>query len=283
MVFIHQNIISLLLAKKLIISNMRLCVLLSCVNQESHEIIKDSNIQTDIIVVNQCGKDSLEEEYFINKQGNKCLLTWANSSEKGLSRSRNLAIRLAKNYDICMLSDDDEVFEDNYEGIITDFYCNNIKADVVAFSIIIGNRKMPKRNKRLGFVQIQKTCSAQLSFKTASITKSNIVFDEMMGSGTGNGGSEEVKFLMDCYRKRLNMFYCKELVTTVKESDSLWFKGYDNTYCRNIGWTCRRSLGTLLGYCYLWYYALSHYKYYKSNMSLKHVIHTLHQGFNDKR
>ena len=36
-------------------------------------IIQRSNIQTDVVVVNQCDKDCIEEWDFINKQGNNAM------------------------------------------------------------------------------------------------------------------------------------------------------------------------------------------------------------------
>ena len=48
---------------------MKINVLISCMHEKDTNIIQRSNIQTDVVVVNQCDKDCIEEWDFINKQG----------------------------------------------------------------------------------------------------------------------------------------------------------------------------------------------------------------------
>ena len=53
-------------------TNMTLNILISCMHQKDASIIKRSNVQSDVVVVNQCDHDSIEEYDFVNKKGRTC-------------------------------------------------------------------------------------------------------------------------------------------------------------------------------------------------------------------
>ena len=57
-----------------------------------------------------------------------------NVNEIGLSKSRNLAIANAK-ADICLLADDDIVYENNFESIILNAFNLNPSADIITFKM----------------------------------------------------------------------------------------------------------------------------------------------------
>lgn len=88
--------------------------LISCMYEKNANIIARSNIQTDVVVVNQCDYDSIEEFEFKNKKGVTCRAKFINTTERGLSRSRNMAIANSWG-DICYMCDDDELLADDYE------------------------------------------------------------------------------------------------------------------------------------------------------------------------
>ena len=96
---------------------MKLILLISCMHEKDHSIIERSNVQTDVVVVNQCDKDSVDEFDFKNKKGETCHAKFINTTERGLSRSRNMAIRNAWG-DVCLICDDDEWLSDDYADTI---------------------------------------------------------------------------------------------------------------------------------------------------------------------
>lgn len=51
---------------------MNVVVLLSCMHQKDVNIIQRSNIQTDVVVVNQTDVDTVEEFDFMNRKGRRC-------------------------------------------------------------------------------------------------------------------------------------------------------------------------------------------------------------------
>lgn len=268
---------------------MTLNILISCMHQDKN-IIERSNVQSDVVVVNQCDENGREEFTFTNKNGRECKALFISTTERGLSRSRNMALRNAWG-DICLICDDDESLDDNYEEKILRGYKEHPEVGVIAFAL---NRKdsgkqYPKQEKVLGFRQILKTSSHQISFKRKLMFEENekkncIEFDELMGSGTGNGGGEENKFLFDCKKAGLKLLYVPYVIATVNPSESQWFDGYDEKQLKNTGWTSRRILGIFIGFVYILYFGISHrYQYKEKSISMLSGIRFLLEGFFETR
>lgn len=264
---------------------MTLNILISCMHQNK-SIIERGNVQSDVVVVNQCNEDKREEFKFLNKNGRECKALFISTTERGLSRSRNMALRNAWG-DICLICDDDETLYDDCEEKILRGYKEHPEAGVIAFALNRADtgKQYPKEEKILGFRQILRTSSLQITFKRKLLFKQGkknlcIVFDELMGSGTGNGGGEENKFLFDCKKAGLKLLYIPSVIATVNPSDSLWFNGYDEKQLNNIGWTSRRILGTFIGFVYILYFWFSHrHQYKEKGISMLCAIRSLLKGF----
>ena len=228
---------------------MKLNVLISCMHEKDTSIIERSNVQTDVVVVNQCNKDSVEEFDFTNKKGELCHAKFINTTERGLSRSRNMAITNAWG-DICLLADDDEIFTDNYEDVIIKaFY--DIKSDVIAFGFHYTNRGRNNftRRTRINWFNFLKICSVQIAFRRDAITSHLIKFAENMGSGTGNGSGEENKFISDCLKSKLSIYAEPSDIAEINYNveDSNWFTGFNKEYFLKKGWSIKQSIGIIGG------------------------------------
>ncbi len=265
---------------------MTLTVLISCMHQDNHDIIKKSNVQTDVVVVNQCDRNLVESFDFVNKKGETCHAKFINTTERGLSRSRNMAIANAEDADVCLICDDDEYLFDDYPQKILDSYKEEPEADIIAFSL---DRKdhpkvFPNKKFKLGFKSIGQISSLQISFRRNRIVNTDINFDVKMGSGSGNGGGEENMFLHTCRRKGLKMMYFPKVIATILSTgNSKWFKGYTNEYFRNLGWVTRRIHGTFVGALYLFMWFLKHRKMYKSDNTTLNAVKNVCIGFNENR
>ena len=264
--------------------NLTVCVLISCMNQDK-SIIERTHVQSNVVVVNQCNKDDLEEWVFKNAKGQKCHAKFISTKERGLSRSRNMAIQNAWG-DICLICDDDECLFDDYPQKIIDSYKEEPKADIIAFSL---DRKdhpkvFPNKKFKLGFKSIGQISSQQISFKRIAIENADISFDVKMGSGTGNGGGEENMFLHTCRKKGLKMIYIPKVIATILATGkSKWFKGYTNDYFRNLGWVTRRIHGTFVGALYLCMWFLKHRKMYGADNTTLNAVKNVCIGFNENR
>lgn len=260
-------------------------LLISCMHQKNASILERSNVQSDVVVVNQCDHDSVDEFDFVNKKGRTCHCKFINTTERGLSRSRNMAIRNAWG-NICQICDDDEVMADDGEEKILKAYAENPEAGVIAFALIRNDngKTYPDKKKVLGFKQILRTSSHQITFSRSLMGDQQIWFDEKMGSGTGNGGGEENMFMFDCKRRGFKMLYIPEIIGTVNPGESQWFNGYDEKYFENLGWTDRRLFGPFIGFIYLIYWPIFRRSVYvKSKISVWSALYYSLKGYFNNR
>lgn len=177
---------------------MKVEVLISTMNQEDiYSLMSKMNIQTDAVVINQCEKNGYEE---IEYKGKKIRIF--NCAERGLSKSRNKAIKESK-ADICIIADDDMTYVDNYEKLIINGYLENKVADILAFYVADSNSKNMMRKKfKINYLTSMKLKSVQLTFKRNSICEKKVFFDNDFGTGTENYMGEENIFLFDCIKKK---------------------------------------------------------------------------------
>lgn len=260
-------------------------LLISCMHQKDASIIERNDVQSDVVIVNQCDKESVEEFDFANRKGRKCHAKFICTRERGLSKSRNMAIRNAWG-DICQICDDDEIIVDNNEDIILEAYRENSDVALIAFSLIRKdcNKSYPQKKKTLGFKQILRTSSLQITFSRKVMGNNQVWFDEKMGSGTGNGGGEENMFMLDCKRKGFKMLYYPYAIGMLYPSSSQWFHGYNEKFFENQGWVDRRLLGTILGFIYMVYWSIFRRREYaKDGLSVYRALKSSFKGFISKR
>ncbi len=263
---------------------MKVEVLVSCMTEDVHSLLLSLNLQTNAVIVNQCNKDSEKTIEIYSRRKEKLRIKIINTCERGLSRSRNMAIRNSSG-DICLLCDDDEVMVDGYEKIILDAYKTNTKADVMLFDVQYEgtNKLLTVPAGKLSFRRILSAHSVQMSFNRQKIKESGVIFDNKMGAGSGNGGGEEIKFLLDLYKKRTRIYSSNNIIAKLSPSESSWFSGYNAVFFLNYGWSTRRWAGLILGYAYLWYYVVLHRNDYIKQCSTFSVIKNMHKGFFSKR
>ncbi|PWM77775.1 MAG: hypothetical protein DBY32_07990 [Phascolarctobacterium sp.] len=241
----------------------KFAILLSCMHEKDKGIIQHSNIKSDCVIINQCNEESIEKINLINNR--KCL--WINSKERGLSKSRNMAIKYCAS-DICLIADNDEIFVDDIERKIIGAYDELTDADVIIFNLDNKPTKLKNKIYKLKRLEMLSVCSWQITFKRKSIIRENIKFDEKLGAGTGNGAGEENKFLLDAYDKGMKIYHYPVNIATMIENESTWFTGYDEEYFYKRGVSTRYILGIYLSSIYAVYFLILKYNEYKSNITL---------------
>ena len=95
---------------------MKLEVLLSCMHQQDFSLVESSRLTGDVLIINQCDREDFAQ--IPTKTGTARMFS---TRDRGLTRSRNMAISKST-ADVCLLCDDDEVFQPDYEKIITEAY-----------------------------------------------------------------------------------------------------------------------------------------------------------------
>ncbi len=256
-------------------------VLISCMHQKDHSIIERTNIQSDVIVVNQCDTDKYEEWTFTNKNGEECRAIFISTTERGLSKSRNMAIRYAIG-DICLICDDDEILYNNYTELIIRTFEESLDTDVLAFQINDAGKTYPKSKKRIGYLGALKLASWQLAFKRDSVCKNNIQFDTSLGSGVSKAGGEENKFVYDCLRNKLKVMFIPVTIGRMIEGESQWFHGFTDEFFYDRGIMTTKLMGKSMATLYAVYYLIRKWPLYRKDVNLKTATISLFNGIYKK-
>ncbi len=125
---------------------------------------------------------------------------------KGLTKSRNNAIRLAT-ADICVIADDDVRYTDEYFDTILDVYQNN-DVNVACFMINTGEGNPKYKNYSNNEIIIKSLkdhapSSIEITFRLKPVLEKEILFDERFGLGSWLAGGEENLFIFDAINKHL--------------------------------------------------------------------------------
>ncbi|MCL2080569.1 MAG: glycosyltransferase family 2 protein [Oscillospiraceae bacterium] len=204
---------------------MILQVLVSTMNQTDYSLAQKMNIKGKCLIINQAGADVTVPDTNPDIK----LLTF---NERGLSKSRNRALENAR-YDISLIADDDIIYNDSYEKIIIEQFKKNPSTDIITFQLsgLNGKHKeYSKKEKKLGFITAMKVTSFEIAFRTGSIKKAGIRFNDILGAGAKYKMGEENVFLFDCLRKGLRIKYVPIEIGKVYLGDSTWFDGYNSGY-----------------------------------------------------
>ena len=256
---------------------MKLEILLSCMHQTDDTVVRSSGITGDVLVINQCDRE--DDRSYPTQCGTARVLS---TKLRGLTRSRNLAIETSS-ADICLLCDDDETFVSDYEQQILHAYRTVPEADLIIFKMC--NQPTPFRDqvRELRFPRIMSVSSWQISFRRESLLRAGVRFDELLGAGTGNGAEEELKFLMDCRRAGLRIFYVPTAVASVWHTESTWFDGFTRQFFINRGATTRYILGFVPAFFYGIYYVIKNHAKYRENMNMFQAIGALLKGMAENK
>jgi len=192
--------------------NISLEILISTKNRDNLDFlnnifIKNNTHSNSILIINQTHKT----DFSCPKIDNINLI---NINEIGLSKSRNLAINNAKS-DICLLADDDILYEENFDSIIISAFNLNPSADIITFKMNDSNGNSFKNypiikyhnKKSLSFVN-----SVVIAFRRNSIISNKVLFDENFGLGSIFQTADEYVFLRNALDLNLNIIFHNEVI-----------------------------------------------------------------------
>ncbi|EHK2400590.1 glycosyltransferase family 2 protein [Clostridium perfringens] len=254
---------------------MNVEVLLSTMNNDDFKIVKKCNIHSDVLIINQCDLEKYEEK----KYEFGCARIYS-TKERGLSRSRNMAL-LNANADICILCDDDVVYVDNYVDIVKRAFEEVDDADVIVFNINRVNTKV--RNQEKVFRKIKKIPkhktygSVHIAFKKESIISKNISFNVLFGTGSGKYSmAEDSLFFRKIHENRLKAYVYPAVIANVSFENSSWFKGYNEKYFYDIGAFLSEAYPKTK-HILKWYYPIRLKK--QTTLKINEILKYINQGF----
>ena len=251
---------------------MKLEILMSCMHQVDDTLIHGSHIYGDAVVINQCDTD--EYAQYPTRDG---LARMFSTTQRSLTKSRNMAIRNS-DADVCLLSDDDEVFAPDYAEKVIAAYESLPQADVIIFKMENREPSFPDQVMRLRFPKTMKVSSWQISFRRQRLMEAGVWGDVLTGAGAGNGAEEELKFLTDCERAGLQIWYVPAVIATVAQQRSTWFDGFTEQFFENRGATTRYIMGMPLACAYGVYYVVKKRKMYADSIAPARAMKALLRG-----
>lgn len=210
---------------------MNIQVLVAAMNQNDHSLLNKMNIQTDAIIGNQCDRNEIE---YIKHNGYET--KYLSFKERGVGLNRNNALMRAT-ADICILSDDDIIFDNDYSQRVLSSFEKHQNADVIIFSLLECNRNgVIKRQKKVDFYNYMRFGTPQIAFRRVPIIKQGICFNMSFGGGSRYCSGEDTLFLTQCLKKGLKIIALPVIIGRIeKNRESTWFTGFDSKFLFDRG------------------------------------------------
>lgn len=257
-------------------SAMKIELLIATMQQADHSLLEKMNVQTDALVVNQCDRESREAFSFRNHS-----IRFFSTRERGLSKSRNMALQNATG-EYLILADDDIVYVDGYAEKILDAFSRFPEADIVAFQTLAvdyGDRKVAQNSVGEGKAPRRKLYnSVRLVMRKSAIEKAGLRFHELFGAGAKYHCGEDTLFVKEAKKSGLRIYESKEIIATVSFSESSWFHGYTEGFFFDKGaWlACAypRTAGLMK-----YYFVLRLWK--KTPLSVRQQCRAMNRGIKD--
>jgi len=211
---------------------MNVQVLVATMHQRDHTLLQKMNIQSHVIVGNQCDYNSVET---FNYNGNKAV--YLNFAERGVGLNRNNALMRADG-DVCLFADDDIIYKDDYVEIVLNAFRNYPKADVIIFNLKEAKptRYIIKTPTKINYLNYLRYGTARVAVRLESIKLNGIFFNQCFGGGTEHCHGEDNIFLAACLKCKLKIYadpaYIAELT---EERESTWNTGFDEKYLCDQG------------------------------------------------
>ncbi|WP_374175446.1 glycosyltransferase family 2 protein [Flavobacterium tructae] len=170
-----------------------------------------------ILIINQTQKNTILTSSYPN-------VRIINSFEKGLSKSRNLALENAIGK-ILVIADDDIIYEEGFIANIIKAYNEFTEVAVISFCAVNSNgdllKKYPYRlKKNLNIFDIFNTSSIEITLNKKILDTTKIRFDENFGLGGIFELGEEAIFLSDLKKENKQLVFVPEVIVKHQQQTS---------------------------------------------------------------
>lgn len=227
------------------------------------KLLKKMNINTDAVIINQCNYCKHE---IINYNNHK--ITIISTTDRGLSKSRNLAIRNST-ADILIFADDDFEYSKDYASVVAHAYEEYPSADIIVFGAIRNDNYIYKQflNGKLNSRAKYNINSIRITAKRLTVLEKKLFFDERFGTGTDISCGEDTIFMSDCFKKKCLVFSNDFILCRGIKDDreSSWFHGYNEKFFLDRGLVYRRI--SKFSFFLSVYYIIKKYSLYKNDIS----------------
>nr|WP_315220603.1 glycosyltransferase family A protein [uncultured Flavobacterium sp.] len=188
-----------------------------------------------ILIINQSEKTILKSDYKFVRV--------INIAEKGLARSRNMAIDNAEGK-ICLIADDDVVFEENFNFYILSAFEEFASSAIITFNHFRIGDTFPQKKWKQAFVHnlksIQSVNSIEIAFRLDEIKHAKIRFNENFGLGSFFETAEEYLFLKLALQQKQKVYFCPISIATHPQFSSGKDEGSDTIIYARAALFCHK-------------------------------------------
>lgn len=205
---------------------------------------------------------------------------------KGLSKNRNNCVRLAKSQQetgYFLFADDDVEFLPEFEKKITAAFARYSSSGILCFQVLSPDPGRPfknywKESRTIGLKHIDRISSIEIAGRMEVLEK--IAFDERLGLGAPFPSGEEVAFLADAIKSRIQIQFVPEYIVGHPQETS--GKNRRNQFSKEsltlIGGRAYRIYGEKLALSFFLFSAFKNYPNYRKQLSFITYIKSLNQG-----
>lgn len=238
---------------------------------DNYRYIDSLNIVSDCVLVNQCNR---EMKSCVREQKRK--ICYIETTERGLSKSRNMAIRNATG-DIWILCDNDVEYLQNYDQLILEQYEKHPEYDGIVFHVESPINPVPcfPTEREINYLSCGKIISYEISFRRERVK--DIQFDELIGAGTRFKMGEENAFLYECLRRGLRIYYIPIKIAKLRYEPSTWNTGFDREYMIGRG-ASFDAMTSRWSWLLILQFAVRKYKLYRGKLKLAEAIAGMLEG-----
>ena len=182
--------------------SMKIELLVSALNKEPAELLSKMNIDADALLINQCDR---EGSFSFNKDEHVYRII--ESKERGVGKSRNLAIENAEG-DILLFSDDDIVYENDLSEILEKEFDDHPEADGIFFNVRVCPERKTYENtefKKISFRRVGRYPAYSFAIRREKLIESHVSFSELFGGGAKYSNGEDSLFIRDCLKAGLGI------------------------------------------------------------------------------
>lgn len=208
-------------------NDMTLQLLVSAVNAEPKELVRNMKIASDAIVINQTDRFAYEE---IRQDG--FLIRCYSFAERGVGLSRNNAL-LRADHTVSLFADEDIVYREGYQNLVLSEFEKHPEADMLLFNVEVSEKRRTYHITEYGRVRLYNSGrypTYSFAVRTQKLHAANITFSLLFGGGARYSNGEDSLFLRDCLRKGLRVYRVPETIGSETERESTWFQGYHEKF-----------------------------------------------------
>jgi glycosyltransferase involved in cell wall biosynthesis len=170
-----------------------------------------------ILIVNQTEENKLLVSDFPS-------IRVINSFEKGLSKSRNLALKNAISK-IVLIADDDVVYKKDFDTKIVQAYNQYNDKAAISFCIekpneLLYKKYLPNAKMNLGLMELFNVLSIEISLNKSIFDTLGVKFDEHFGLGSTFEMGEEAIFLSDIKEQNQQIAFVPSVIAIHSEISS---------------------------------------------------------------